>query len=234
MAKAIEASTPSRRALLCGAVAASALAAPAALASVNPGDQPNDAKLSALVDAYVRLRNEACVIRDRLEDLEGALGISSPPSIECPMPLTEMVEALGAELTPSLIFLHRVSSEAQIERDYEGLIRAYGPEMVGKRDRHIERFRQAKAEWDANREREDVKQLREAENATWESANAIEREIRATRPDTLRGLVTQLRFLAWTEIGSAYADTPLEDHDWGDAGLLTILADAERLAGVAA
>jgi hypothetical protein len=51
------------------------------------------------------------------------------------------------------------------------------------------------------------------------------------RPDTLDGLVTKLRYLAWTEVGSDCAGKPLEDLDWGDEGLITILADAERLAG---
>ena len=41
----------------------------------------------------------------------------------------------------------------------------------------------------------------------WHSGGSLS-ESAQIRPDTLRGLVTQLRYLAWVEIGSDYADKP--------------------------
>jgi hypothetical protein len=119
----------------------------------------------------------------------------------------------------------------QIRKQYSPFIELYGPQWEERRDRQIERFRQVKAGWYANREREDVTKLRDEVDAAWKRADAIEYEIRTIRPDTLRGLVTRLRYLAWTEIGSDDADKPLRDHTWSDQGLITILRDAERLAG---
>jgi hypothetical protein len=220
----------SRRSILRATAATAALVTPAAVAAAAPTDHPNDARLSALIETFIQLRDEVSVIQARYEELSGALGISMPPFIEYTNLMTELRNEEGTLLTSSG-GPHRAWNVGQIRKQYSPFIELYGPQWEEKRDRQIERFRRVKAEWYANREREDVARLRNEVDAAWARADAMEYEIRAIRPDTLDGLVTQLRYLAWNQIGCDYADIPIKERDWNEQALLIVLADAERLAG---